>query len=650
MQLERPSAAPVAFDYKTGRTAIGCPLEHIKSGSLRGLVEYGSFYAARLRRPELAGSNPNRLGLDDEFVSIFWTMLSSFTKPEALGREIAALVESAAGSPLGVLQLAEFMIAGLEPAHKQIYRLPVHEQEQLLAIGSRVLSAFHAALAGWDAGSVPAHVLPLVEECLSRLQHCITTGASLSRGIKSSLALSGLGGDGGAAERERCGGSLIASHAVDLMAPLPRLPPTLVPRPRLLPTDLTSAYQSLWHAPYGELAAQWAYCDHGMFRAIPLAEWLACGWDNPRYLHAADAIRRYIDRFNATALWVTCEVLAEETPEGRAAVIVRFVKLGLLLRAFNDFTALAELSMGLRRTSVQRLARSWELVPDAAMGHWQALVGAVEDKRNYRTYKEAIKALPRGVPAVPHLGPHTAEMTMQEQLLSAEVPAPDGGSKWVHFRRLRELHKLTVPLLEMQDCGYEAVHDALALVAAADADPTAATAGTEGAVRSTGAAAGAGRSAAAGAGEEEIESARRLLESVRSSSPALLRMPPHQPALSNMLDAAVRPFVFTCEEERNAAVARLEARSRALEPDPADEAEAVAAAVGAGGRGEDDGEGGAGEGRSGQRGRGLLSSAKAAGRTMKRFFSPSRRVREAEEHPDEGEGSGGSYEDDSQRR
>jgi hypothetical protein len=646
MQLERPSAAPVAFDYKTGRTAIGCPLEHIKSGSLRGLVEYGAFYAARLRRPELAGANPNRLGLDDEFVSIFWTMLTSFTKPEALGREIAALVESAAGSPLGVLQLAEFMIAGLEPAHKQIYRLPVHEQEQLLAIGSRVLSAFHAALAGWDAGSVPAHVLPLVEECLARLQHCITTGAALSRGIKSSLALSGLGGDSVVSEGERCGGSAHRSHAV---AALPRLPPTLVPRPRLLPTDLTSAYQSLWHAPYGELAAQWAYCDHGMFRAIPLAEWLACGWDNPRYLHAADAIRRYIDRFNATALWVTCEVLAEETPEGRAAVIVRFVKVGLLLRAFNDFTALAELSMGLRRTSVQRLARSWELVPDAAMGHWQALVGAVEDKRNYRTYKEAIKALPRGVPAVPHLGPHTAEMTMQEQLLAAELPAPDGVSKWVHFRRLRELHKLTAPLLEMQDCGYEAVHDALALVAAADTDPAAADPGD--AAASTTASAGAGRTAAAAAaGEAEVECARRLLEAVRSSSAALLRMPPHQPALSNMLDAAVRPFVFACEEERNAAVARLEARSRALEPDPAAEAEAAAAASGAGGRGEDDGEGGAGEDRPGQRGRGLLSSARAAGRTMKRFFSPSRRAREPEEHPDEGNGGGGSYEDDSERR
>ena len=41
--LDRPVGAAVAFDYKSGRCAIGCPLEHIKSGSLRGLVAYGAF-------------------------------------------------------------------------------------------------------------------------------------------------------------------------------------------------------------------------------------------------------------------------------------------------------------------------------------------------------------------------------------------------------------------------------------------------------------------------------------------------------------------------------------------------------------------------------------------------------------------------------
>ncbi|MCV5263811.1 RasGEF domain-containing protein, partial [Escherichia coli] len=80
-----------------------------------------------------------------------------------------------------------------------------------------------------------------------------------------------------------------------------------------------------------------------------------------------DAIRRYIDHFNAMALWITAEVLAQPTPATRAATIVRFVRLGVLLLRYNNFSALVELAIALRRDVVARLRATWALVPPPAM-------------------------------------------------------------------------------------------------------------------------------------------------------------------------------------------------------------------------------------------------------------------------------------------
>lgn len=613
MQLERPVTAPVAFDFKSGRVpSIGCPLEHIKSGTLRGLIEYGAFYAARRRRPELVGANQNRLGLDEDFVAIFWTMLPSFCAVSKFVREFQAASEAEV-SPLGVLQLAEFLVAGIAPSSKYIYRLPPADQIVLLEAAIESAARFQETAATWTADAGAEYVMPLIEDAIARLTEAAQQGFALAAAIKSGVTLLGA----------ECEGAAEPDCLVDYPS-LQRLPPTILPRRMLLPVDELTAYPSVWHAPYDVLAAQWTYVEHGMFRSIPLAEWLACGWDNPRYLHAADAIRRYIDRFNAVALWVTAEVLAPDTPSERAAAIVRFLKLSVVLRAYNNFTALAELSAGLRRDSVTRLAGTWALLPAAAQAQFASLVAAVEDKRNYKNYKDAMKALPPGVPAVPHLGPHTAELTMQDQLLPGEVAAPDGVSKFLHFRRLRELHKLTAPLLELQDAGYEVAHEVAAAVAAAS--PAGA---------GVGAAGGAGRSAAAASAAAMpmpmSADMARLHGAMAAHSPALLRLPPHNPSLANCLEALVRPFYFAFEEDRTRAVAALEARSFEIEPPQlaeegdGDDGDGDGDRDGGGGDGAGAGAGvGAGAGAGGRDRRGLFQRSVKLVTHVTRMFSPTR--------------------------
>jgi hypothetical protein len=49
------------------------------------------------------------------------------------------------------------------------------------------------------------------------------------------------------------------------------------------------------------------------------------------------------------------------------------------------------------------------------------LPSGADDRRNYRAYRDELKALPPGAALVPHLGAHTVEITMQDQLLPTTV-------------------------------------------------------------------------------------------------------------------------------------------------------------------------------------------------------------------------------------
>ena len=48
-------------------------------------------------------------------------------------------------------------------------------------------------------------------------------------------------------------------------------------------------------------------------------------------------------------------------------------------------------------------------------------MSSADDRQNYRAYREALRGLEKGAPLVPHLGAHTAEISVSDQLLPTEV-------------------------------------------------------------------------------------------------------------------------------------------------------------------------------------------------------------------------------------
>jgi hypothetical protein len=296
-----------------------------------------------------------------------------------------------------------------------------------------------------------------------------------------------------------------------------------IKKPVELPPTLAGP---LWTYPPAAIAEQWTLLDHAAFCAIPLKELLDCGWDKARFEHSADMVRRYVDRFNAVSLWISAEVLGQPGDEERAAMITRIVQTAAHLRRLHNYCGVSACIMALRRPSVSRLSFSWELVPAPVTTKLTELSGIVQDKEQYRRYKEILRTattLPTNsdTPAVPHMGAHTMELTAAEMNLPETVDltrttsAATPAAKGINMKRYRTLLSMVAPLLSLQSRCY-----------------------------------------------------------LQSNVIAARNAP-----LLGAMHSAQRPFYVVVDEDREAMVAKLEARSLRIEPVDAQRAAATAAAV-----------------------------------------------------------------------
>ena len=359
----RPIVADVQFDYKSGRTAEGWPLESIKAGGLPGLTAYACFYVSRHKRPQLMGPNQNKIGLDPEFCHVFWAELPGFTTVSALIDAMTAYARSPlkTGDRTACLTVLDGLIWALAPQQQYASWLHTVSQVELLAGARKVISAVRETLAATGQGALT----DLETEALEEAEAVLKEAGRVADSVAST------------------GCTLVSAPQVDsILASVygaatrhfpPSDPPTPVPVASY-PTDSATAVDSLWGCPFEAIAAAWTHAEAAAFRSIAFHEWRVAGWDRARYEHAADGVRRFIDHYNAGALWVTSEVLVGSTPVARAATITRFIQVASTLRRLNNFSALFQIATGLRRDSVARLKDSWALVPPQAMERWQQVL------------------------------------------------------------------------------------------------------------------------------------------------------------------------------------------------------------------------------------------------------------------------------------
>lgn len=212
-----------------------------------------------------------------------------------------------------------------------------------------------------------------------------------------------------------------------------------------MPDLLTASVRSPWHrlasgpgawmqVPPASLAAAWTLSEHMLFCSIPTSEWLAGGWDDPRWHHGADAILRFVDRYQSIALWAANQVLWAAPagagiaatlhdlggPADRAAMVVRLVALGQALYKLRNFSAVSALLTGLRLKGLPELLHvTWSKVPHSTTAAIASLSKIVSDEGQYKLYHVATQSVEPQQALVPHLAPHTSALTL---LAGSHVP------------------------------------------------------------------------------------------------------------------------------------------------------------------------------------------------------------------------------------
>lgn len=167
-------------------------------------------------------------------------------------------------------------------------------------------------------------------------------------------------------------------------------------RPRL-PKGF-SAFQSpsgftVWSFDSLELARQWTLLDFQQFLAVPPSSFVSSKpqWTLPRFRRAVPELRSAIDRFNATALWVTSSVLAESDSVERALLYKRFIQLAHSLRRLRNYSGMMAVVAGLQQGSVARLAETRRALPLRDVERLNSMHALMDGSKNYQRYRETVR-------------------------------------------------------------------------------------------------------------------------------------------------------------------------------------------------------------------------------------------------------------------
>lgn len=182
------------------------------------------------------------------------------------------------------------------------------------------------------------------------------------------------------------------------------------PRP-LLPTNVRGKLSILDLHPE-ELARQVTLLDHSLLKAIKPGEFLGLGWMKADKEQRSPHILAMISNFNRVSHWAASEILGQPDLKLRAQIIVRFICIAHFCLQLNNFNGVMQMLAALQNSSVHRLYKTWELLPQKFFDMFEAmalLMNGNAGQGNFKQYRDTLKmCVP---PCVPYLGVYLTDLT-----------------------------------------------------------------------------------------------------------------------------------------------------------------------------------------------------------------------------------------------
>jgi hypothetical protein len=115
-----------------------------------------------------------------------------------------------------------------------------------------------------------------------------------------------------------------------------------------------------------------------------------------------NSLSRAVGHFNFLSALVKTLILIQETPDYRAQVIIKFIKVARHLRACNNFHTLMAVMNGVDHSSIRRLKDTMKIVRNSASSEiFESLKKLLSSKDDYEVYRQALES--SGLPCIPYM-------------------------------------------------------------------------------------------------------------------------------------------------------------------------------------------------------------------------------------------------------
>lgn len=164
------------------------------------------------------------------------------------------------------------------------------------------------------------------------------------------------------------------------------VPPTEL----LIPEEKKSPQQLFMEWDDAEIARQLTLIDYRLFSAIRPREMMSQAWCKSKLMHRAPNMIRMIKRAPRISFWVAHAVLSEETPEARARVCEKFVRIAVKLKEYRNYNSFGGIVAGLSASPVSRLAKTFGCMDSGARDKLKEFESFVDPSGSFQKYRKAL--------------------------------------------------------------------------------------------------------------------------------------------------------------------------------------------------------------------------------------------------------------------
>ncbi|TMW66181.1 hypothetical protein Poli38472_003946 [Pythium oligandrum] len=184
------------------------------------------------------------------------------------------------------------------------------------------------------------------------------------------------------------------------------------------------------------------------FARINPREFTNKAWTRETKHKDAPHVMALIELFDATAEWVSSEILHPQLQAAeRAKLIAFFIDVADNCHQLNNFNSLFEITTGLSAPCIRQLSTTWGLVSANAQEKYQVLMQVCSPEDNYRNYRQGF-ALAEGQPRLP------CSFILMKDLFSLEEANKSIEDGLVNWQKFRKIHKLISEALDRQNTNY----------------------------------------------------------------------------------------------------------------------------------------------------------------------------------------------------